>query len=897
MATTPPSWRRYLRIGGPDVAADIHDELTFHLEERVQALVAGGMRPADAQAKAHAEFGDLASTRAQLRAIDQRIHQRRTAAERLEVIGGEVRLALRRLIRQPGFSVPAVVTLGLGLAATAIAFALLQGVVLRPLPYPEADRLVALSSPMPKLDDVWGIARHQLPYYKENVEAFEDMALYRAWAVTIPGEGTVRAERVVAASVSASIFPTLRIGPSLGRVLRPEDNLERTGSVVVLSHGYWNRRFGGDPSVVGRMFTVDGTPREIVGVTPRGATLPDRQVDLWMPDYIDPAAQPQNNHVRNAVARLRAGFTAADAEAQLVPLVARMDEIFPSAYPNHWIRNSGFRTAVATLHDDVVGASVTRSLWILFAAVCLVLLVAVANVVSLVMVRAEATRRETAMRTALGASRQALATQFLTEALVVTGLAALGAVVLTVLAIGVLPAVAADVLPRLTELRLTWQVGLLLGGASLAIAGLIGMIPLVQAATDVRILREGSRSLAGSRRRTIARNVLVVGQVALTVILLAAAGLLIRSGLRLRAIDPGFEPEGVITLDLALSPVSYRSYEAAAVLYRRLAEEVAAVPGVQSVGFTEALPLAGDLGCTGVSAEAEGALGPRGRCIPLVQVSPGYFETMGIAVRGSTPTWGDMAQRVGGVVVSPALAQRLWPDQNPIGRRIQCCSGVSWDRVVGVTGAVHGNSLDTPPGEMAYFPIVQPDSALTNNVPLNMHMVVKAPTLEPVTVQRVVGEALSRIDPAVPASAARPMTALVADSMANRTLMLSLIAIAAAMALLLSAIGLYGVIAYVVGQRERELGIRVAIGASGRQIGALVMAHSVRLVGVGIVLGLAGAVLGTRVLTSFLFEVSPTDPAVLMVVVGLVAGLSLVATWVPTRRAVRIDPVIALRAD
>ncbi len=897
MAPSIPAWRRYLRFGGQDIAADINDELAFHVEERTQALLDSGLTAEAAHTQALAEFGDLGQTRASLQQIDERIHGRRGSQDQLRVLGHEVRLAFRRLARQPAFTVPAVLTLALGLAATAIAFTLLQTVVLRALPFPDASRLVSLSSPMPKIDDVWGIARHQLPYYKANVRAFEDMALYRSWDVTIPGEGTVHAERVVAANVSASIFPTLRIGPALGRVLRPEDNAVRPAAVVVLSHAYWMRRFGGDPGVIGRLFNVDGTAREIIGVTPAGASLPDRPVDLWMPDYIDPAAQPQNNHVRNAVARLRPGFTAADAEAQLVPLVARMDELFPSAYPNHWIRNSGFRTAVAPLRDEIVGGSVARALWILFAAVWLVLIVAVANVLNLVIVRAEATRRETAMRTALGASRSALATHFLTEGLVIVGLGSLGALGLTLLTLRLIPALAAGTLPRLAELHLAWEGWLLSATIAGLVAVVIGMIPMAHASTDPQTLREGSRSLTASRGRLAIRNLLVVGQVALTVMLLAGAGLLIRSGMRLRAVDPGFTPAGVTTLSLALSPAVYKDYESAALVYRRLAERLEAAPGVRSVGYAEALPLAGDIGCTGVSSRAEGPQAARGRCIPLVSVSPGYFATMGISVRGQSPAWGDVSRRIGGVVVSPALARRLWPDQDPIGQAIQCCGSGGWDRVVGVTGEVHGNSLETPPGEIAYFSIAPPDSAPTNSVALNVYLAINAPTVSPITLQRLVTQALAEIDPSVPASAARPMTELVAESMANRTFMLTLLAAAAAMALVLSAVGLYGVIAYVVGQREREIGVRIAVGASGRQIGGLVIGQALRLVALGITLGTAGALAGTRVLTSFLFEISPTDPAVLGGVACLVALLGLLASGLPTLRAIRTDPVIALRAD
>ncbi len=558
MPTPPPAWRRYLRLRGPDIAADVDDELDFHVEQRIHDLIASGLDEETARARAVAEFGDVQATRAQLRAIDQRIHDRRTAGERFAVMRDEVRLALRRLRRQPSFTIPATLTLALGLACTAVAFTLLQSVLLRPLPFDEADQLVSLASPMPKLNSVWGIARHQLPYYKKNVRAFEDMALYRGMEVTIPGEGTVRAERVPAASVSASIFSTLRIAPELGRLLRDEDNIPQEAKVVVLGHDYWMRRFGGDPGVIGRQFNVDGTMREIVGVTPAGASLPDRRVDLWMPDYIDPAAPPINNHVRGAVARLKPGFTASDAASQIAPLVARMDEIFPSAYPNHWIANSGFHTSVTPLRDMVVGPAVTRALWILFAAVWLVLIVAVANVANLVIVRAESQRREIAMRSALGASRPVLALHFLTEGLVITLLAALLASGMALLTLGLIPTLAADTLPRLSELHFGWGTVGIIAGLAVLVAVVIGLIPMTHATTDPRALREGSRAVMGSRTRTALRKALVLGQVALTVMLLVGAGLLVRSGLKLRAVDAGFDPRGVFTTDLSLSPASYR---------------------------------------------------------------------------------------------------------------------------------------------------------------------------------------------------------------------------------------------------------------------------------------------------------------------------------------------------
>jgi putative ABC transport system permease protein len=325
---------------------------------------------------------------------------------------------------------------------------------------------------------------------------------------------------------------------------------------------------------------------------------------------------------------------------------------------------------------------------------------------------------------------------------------------------------------------------------------------------------------------------------------------------------------------------------------------VKATPGVQEAGFAESLPLSGSQGCTGVVTPAEGALPQRDRCIAITQVSPGYFAAMGIAVRGSTPDWSDAARHTGGVVVSPALARRFWPGEDPIGKSIRCCRGGShWDRVVGVTSELHGTSLDEPPNEQAYFALVPPDSTPLNGIPTAVHLVIKAPNLTPAAAQLLVRDIMAEIDPTVPVSEARTMTDVVAGSMARRTFTLLLLGAAAVLALVLSAVGLYGVIAYVVGQRQREIGVRIALGARAGQISALVLGQSLRLVGAGVLLGLGGALAGTRVLQSLLFEISPTDPAVLIAVPLLVIALGLAASSVPTARAVRIDPVTALRGD
>jgi predicted permease len=409
-------------------------------------------------------------------------------------VGQELRHALRRLIRVPGFTLPALLALALGLAATTTVFALLDAVVLSPLPYPNADRLVSLSSPMPKIKDTWGIARHQLFYYKQNARTIEDMALYRSSDATVTrGTGAQPAKRVAVARVSAGIFSVLGIHPFVGRTLTPDDNLAREAAVVVLGYEFWVTRFGGNRAVVGSTIHVEGFPMQVVGVAEKGASLPDRRVDLWMPDYVDPGMPAVNNHVRSAVAVLRPGYTAADLERELAPLVLRMEEVFPSAYPNHWIRESGFSTRVTSLRDEVVGSTVTQALWILFASVAIVLAIAAANVANLFIVRADARRREVAVRTALGAARWQLGLHHMSEGMVVAAASALVAAAISAASLRVIATMAPVGLPRVSEIAFGGAGALFILTASLVMGTLLGLISLLYSRRDLTALRDGGR--------------------------------------------------------------------------------------------------------------------------------------------------------------------------------------------------------------------------------------------------------------------------------------------------------------------------------------------------------------------------------------------------------------------
>lgn len=897
----PPFWRRYLRFLRPDTDADIDDELSFHLAERIEALRAEGMSDAEARTRALAEFGDVRAVRQSLQLIDRRIDQRRARGERVANAITRMRHALRVLVRQPGFTVPAVVTLALGLASTVAIYTLLDTIVLRALPFPRSDRLVALSSPMPKLDDTWGIARHQLFYYKENARSLEDMALYRRSEATLTGDGTTQySERVRTAVVSAGIFDVLGIVPEMGRILTPADNLERTPASVVLSHALWMRRFGGDRTIVGRTIDVEGLSLSVVGIAPPMAQLPEGAVDLWLPDYVDPAAAAQNNHVRAAVALLRPGYTAESAERDIAPLVPRMEEVFPSAYPNHWITNSGFHTAVVPLRDDVVGRTVMRTLWILLAGVLLVLVVALANVANLLLVRADGRRREVLVRSALGARRGDLLALHVTDAVLVTVVAGLVAFALVRLALGALVWLAPAGIPRLSELHVGVGTAGLMVALSLALGLILGVLTAraTRGEQDHAALRDASRGLTLTRRQVGVRGALVVAQVALAVVLLAGAGLMLRSFQKLRAVNPGFAPDGVTTMEVALPSARYDNVQRVSDFYEQLIAAVRQLPGVQDASLVEQLPLTGRSGCTGVVTSQPGSTGRRETCITTLQVAPGYFSAMHMQLRGSASTWDDVHRASAGAVVTNALAAVLWPGENPIGRTIRCCSvGDGWFRVTGVVDQLYDAGVDAPQMQAVFFPLVPVPGGDLQWIARNVSLVVRAPGLAPADLFPLVQREVGRLDPQVPVTGARALSDVVAASMSNRTFTLYLLAAAAAIAVLLSAVGLYAVISYVVGHRLGEIGIRMALGARTTQVARLVVGQSLALALGGVVLGVGGALATTRVLGALLYQVQPRDPLVLAAVSAMLVTIAVVASLAPTWRAAHVDPALALRGE
>src|SRR5215211_6951334 len=725
-----PSWRRYLTFWRPDIARDVDDELRFHFEERIADLVASGLTRADAQRQALAEFGDLDQVSAGLRDIDKRILDHRVRTEWRTVMKDEIHHALRRLVRHPAFTIPAVLTLALGLGATTAIYTVVDAVILRPLPFADAGRLVYIDSPMPGMgaDTRWWLGRHEMFYFKQNARGIEDLGLYQNGELTVVGDGGATTERVSAATVSASLFDVLGFRPYAGRLITPPDNLEQNRpTIVVLGYNFWVRRFGGDRSVVGKTIDIEGYPREVVGVLQAGANLPDTKVDLWQPGYIDPNMVARNNHTWSGIGRLRAGYTATDLEREFAPLVKRFPEVFPTAYSERFMQNTGFRTAVTPLRDWVVGDVVTRALWILLGSVALVFLVAAANVANLFLVRFDARRREIAMRLALGASRAHLVGHFLAEGLVLSLAAAALGVALAYGGLGGLLAAAPSGLPRLAEVHLGWTsiaVAVALG----VITGIVfAIVPIANAKVDVRTLREGSRTLTSSRRRNAVRGALVAGQVALALVLLAAAGLMVRSFQNLRSVKPGFDGKGVLTMAVSLPAARYASDASIGGYFEQLATRLQSIPDAQAVGFGDQVPPDFTTGCTGVMTEAPSREEMKSACIVTSRVAPGYFEALGIRLEGRHPTWAETDAGAGPAVVTRSLAERFWPGENPIGKGIRCCqNGKQYYRIVAVTEDVRGNGFDQPATQAVFVPVTEPPDAPREGKPWYMHAVVGA---------------------------------------------------------------------------------------------------------------------------------------------------------------------------
>ena len=807
----------------------------------------------------------------------------------------EFRTAARSLARRPGFSAVIMLTLALGIGANVAIFTVVDGVLLRPLPFPASERIVAIDHHAPGLDlpelgTSLGLAR----VYLDQAHTLASVAVVDDDARNLTGGD--RPDRVRVAEVSPGFFDVVRTRPAMGRAFTEDDARPGTAPVAVLTWSAWQGRFGGDPAVVGSTVRIDGVPTDVVGVMPEGFAFPEDETAVLLPVDIPRGAPPMGAFGRQLIARVADGATVDDARREVEALQARIPEFDPdNDLTPAFLEKAGWSVTVQPLRDKVVG-DVRATLWIVLGTVGFVLLIACANVANLFLVRAEGRQREVAIRAAMGAGRGRIALTFLAESLLL-GLAA-GALGtgLAVAGVRALVAFGPQELPRLHEIGMDGTV-LAFAVALSVLAGVaFGLLPVVRylGRSFARVLRDGDRSVTEGRRRNRVRNLLVAGQLAMALVLLVGSGLMIRSYQRLRSVAPGVNPRGVTAVDVSMGEVDDRGR--ATDFYRQVADELEGAPGVTAVGATNSLPLRPN-GLNGGSFEIESR--PRADdALPPVAMwaaaTPGFFQALGIpVVEGRAMEDADGTNGERNVWVNEAFAHAFL-DGRALGERVRTSGDSTWATIAGVVGDVRQFELKQPVRPLLYFPM---SSTLPTSVGLTSATLVlksAAPQAEVVTAVRSV---VGRLGPEVPVTRAASMESVVARSMADTSFTMALLAIAAGVALLLGTVGVYGVIAYAVSQRTREIGVRMALGAQAGDVERMVVRQGMAVAVMGTAVGVGAAFALTRLMASILFEVSATDPLTFAVVAVALVGVALLASWLPARRAARLDPARVLSVD
>ena len=817
----------------------------------------------------------------------------------MDTLTQDVRYAIRQLVRSPGFTAVAVLTLALGLGANTAIFSLVHGILLRPLPYPEAERLamVWLNNPGEGIDK--DIASFPLfADWRQQAKSFERIVAYTGGGFTLTGRG--EPEQLRGARVAAGFFPMLGVPAAHGRGLLDDENLPGHEKVVVLGHGLWQRRFGGDPAVVGQTVSLSGATYTVVGVMPRGFQFPE-QAELWTPlAPVGPFEQPlaaRGSLWLHVTARLKPGVPLAAAQAEMETVAEAINKAYPDS--------AQYGVKLEPLHQTVSG-DVRPALLLLLGAVGLVLLIACANVANLLLARASSRRREIAIRSALGAGRGRVIRQLLTESLLL-GLAG-GTLGVLLARLGVEAFVAANPagLPRLEAVHVDGTI-LLFALAASTLTGLVfGLVPAVQTFREAvsEHLGDATRGSSEGGRGQRLRASFVVAETGLALVLLVGAGLLVRSFIRILNLDPGLDASQVMTVRLTLPDLRYPENDRIHAFYDRLLTDLRALPGVRSAGGASSLllsrlPNSATLRVQGVPPPPPGT--PE-EPVTTDSVTTGFFETLRVPLkrgrlfepRDAHPADQLRARPVPTVaVVNEALVRRFFPGQDPLGRRITFGDSTNpqttWSEIVGVVGDVRRSGLDREPRAETYFYQGQvPDNGL--------YLALRAEG-DLFAVAHAAQEAVWAIDPDQPIASMRPLEDLLRGTVAERRLSMGLLAAFGVLALLLAALGIYGVTAFSTAQRTRELGIRLALGAEPRDVLRLILRDGARLSALGVGLGVAGALAASRAVSSMLFGVSPTDPLTFAAVVGLLGSASLLACYIPARRATRVDPVVALRQE
>lgn len=812
----------------------------------------------------------------------------------METLLNDIRHGVRLLARNPGFTLIVILALALGIGANTAVFSVMNAVLLKPLPYPQPDHIVSIAGRFTGIgipDDRNWLSPPELMDLRRFSTAFSDISAIQSASYNIRVGETP--ERIAGASVSASFFHLMGVGVGMGRAFSPEEEQQGRDTVVILGHGLWQRRFGSDSGISGRSIEINGRTYTVVGVAAAGFNYPN-QSEMWTPlSFTDEQLGPnyRGSHGLNGLARIKSDLT---LEQALTDMHRVSKQIIENA-PDYAYARFNFQVLIRPILEDLVG-DIRPALTMLMGAVGLVLLIACANVANLLMVRASAREREIGIRTALGASRKRLIRQLLTESLLLSVAGAALGLALARLGVSTIASIGGQAFPRLAQAAMDWTTLVFTMAIALATGIFFGIVPAIQGSQSSthESLKEGGRgsTTGGSNQRL--RRLLVVAEVALSLALLSGAGLLIKSFVRLQEVDPGFKPDGVLTMRVVLPQARYTDQDRIRTFFRELMDRVSKIPGIESVGAINGLPLSGSGGSGTTTIDTTAV--PQDKAMPEADwrvVTPDYFRTTGTQlISGRYFNEHDTNTGAPVAIIDETMAKTYWPNQDPIGKRLKrggLQSTNPWMMVVGVVKHVRYQSLERSSRVQLYWPHAQ-------NPFVGMSLAMRT-NVDPASLTTGVQRAVMALDPDQPVYAVRPFNELLADSMMRRRLVMILLAVFAGVALTLAALGIYGVISYWVNQRSHEIGIRMALGATRGDVLKMVIGHSLAIVVIGVVIGLVGSLAITRLIATLLFNVVATDPFTFGLVSTSLLGIGVLASAVPALRAIQVDPVHTLRQE
>ena len=874
------------------MSEELGEEMAFHIEKQTEKYVANGKSEKEARRQALRDFGGVLSQRENAQAS--------WGVGWVQDVKSDVKYTIRQLRRNPTFAAVAVFTLALGIGGTTAVFSVVNGVLLEPLPFRNSQELVGVHHTMPEIDvDEAPLSPALYLTFRDHSRTLVDIAVWQRSSVTVTG--LAEPEQVEAALVTDGLFPLLGVSPLLGRVYNAAEVAPGSPSPVILSFGYWVRRFGSDRDVLGQSIRIDGNDLTIIGVMPGGLQVGELHPDLFLPLVFDRARVGVGNFSFPGIARLRPNTPVVDASRDLDRLtVLATEEYGGGGIPLSELESRGFGTFVRPLKQDVVGEASTI-IWVVFGTVGLVLIVACTNVANLFLVRAESRQREVSLRLAMGASKGRLARQFLTESLLIGVLGGAAGLALALGGITLLVQMAPPQLPRLDNIAANSATLLVALGLSMLAGVLFGVVPIFCRGRGALAepLKDGGRGSGGGRRNRM-QAVFAVSQVALALVLLIASGLMIRSFQGLRSVPPGFErPHEVLTVRVSVPSSEARTAIEAVRTHQQILDQIAQLPGVTSVSATASVAMDNwesweNLDVEGFPLE-DGVASPHRR---MNWITPNYFATMQNPIlAGRSVDWADVLEMRQVAVVTENFAREYWGDPlRAIGGRIRSSSSAPWREIVGVVGDVHTRGVGVEPPAVVYWPILMDTFwGRPNFVIRDLRYAVRTTMPNPRGLLPQVRDVVWSVNSNLPLAQIRTLDEILAASMARTSFTLVLLAIAAAMSLVLGTVGVYGVISYGVAQRTREMGIRMAIGARREDVRGLVLRQGAVLGLIGVLVGMVAAAGLTQLMSSLLFGVSPIDPATYGALSLILLGVVLLASFVPARRAAAVDATEALR--